>query len=513
MIVEFLLSPAMAADPSAVRSRALNEAGVADGPAVYVRLVRRSIDARSRHPRIRIRVEVSTEPPSALPEPLTSLRQADPRHRVVIVGSGPAGYFAALELLTRGLTPVVLERGSNVRSRRRDLRALTQYGVVNPHSNYCFGEGGAGTYSDGKLYTRSHKRGNVRNVLEMLVAHGASADILVDAHPHIGSNRLWAVVQNIRETILHYGGEVHFNAYVTDFILSHGVQQTQPTAIGVVLNGGSEVYGKAVILATGHSARDIFELCHRRGVAIEEKPFALGVRIEHPQELIDELQYHQVPRDPHLPASSYAIACQSGGRGVYSFCMCPGGIIVPAATAPGEIVVNGMSMSKRDSQYANSGLVVEVNGGITQQRAVEKAAFDAVEGGSQKAPAQRATDFVAGRESTSLPSSSYIPGIVPADLRTILPNEVSTRLADALVRFNHTMRGYLTNEAVLVATESRTSSPYRIPRNPQTLASVSVQGLYPCGEGAGYAGGIMSAALDGQRVAMAVAEYVSTRSG
>jgi uncharacterized FAD-dependent dehydrogenase len=520
MIVELLLGPIAAADPATVRSHALEQAGLADSPTAYVHVTRRSIDARSRRPLVRLRLEVSAEQPPTKPAPLTSLREADPTKRVVIVGAGPAGYFAAIELLRHGITPVVLDRGKDVRARRRDLRALMQDGIVNPHSNYCFGEGGAGTYSDGKLYTRAHKRGNVQDVLELLVAHGASADILVDAHPHVGSNKLWAVVQNIRETILRFGGEVRFNAFVTKFIIwpsaggrqpTASIQQPsansqRPTAVGVVLDDGTEVRGDAVILATGHSARDIFDLCIQSGVAIEVKPFALGVRIEHPQALIDEMQYHQSPRDPYLPASSYALTCQSDGRGVFSFCMCPGGIIVPSATAPGEIVVNGMSMSRRDSEFANSGLVVEVTGGLALQRAVEQAAFNALAGGSQQAPAQRADDFVAGRVSSTLPATSYIPGIATFDLRCILPAEVSARIADALKQFNTKMPGYLTNEAVLVAPESRTSSPFRMPRDPSTLESASHSALYPCGEGAGYAGGIMSAALDGQRVARAIAE-------
>lgn len=501
MIIELLLAPHEAASFALVRQAALAEAGIHDEANVHVRVVRRSIDARSRFPRVRLRVEISNAP-FAEPSPLSNMRQADATRRVVIVGAGPAGYFAALELLRHGITPVVLERGKDVRERRRDLRLLQQDGIVNPHSNYCFGEGGAGTYSDGKLYTRSDKRGNVRDVLEILVAHGAASDILVDAHPHVGSNKLWAVVQRIRETILAYGGEVHFNAYVNRLVYDAAKRRVY----GVGLEEGNEICGDAVILATGHSARDIVELIANAGVAIEEKPFALGVRIEHPQSLIDHAQYHSLPRDPLLPAASYSMVCQSGGRGVFTFCMCPGGIIVPASTSPGEIVVNGMSMSRRDSMFANSGLVVEVSGGIAAQRMVEQAAYESVPGGTQKAPAQRVADFVDNRVSTTLPSTSYIPGIESVDVRELLPHEVSQRLVDGIKQFEKKMRGYLTNDAIVVATESRTSSPIRVPRDSQTLESTTMERLYPCGEGAGYAGGIMSAAIDGQRVARAIAE-------
>lgn len=500
MIVELLLSPAVASDPASVRQEALLAAGFELEANKHVHVLRRSIDARSRNPRVRLRVEIA-EAPLAKPSPLSNLRHANSNRRVVIVGAGPAGYFAALELLRHGITPIVLERGKDVRERRRDLRALQQDGFVNPHSNYCFGEGGAGTYSDGKLYTRSDKRGNVRDVLEILVAHGASEDIMIDAHPHVGSNKLWAVVQRIRDTILHYGGEVRFNAYVNRLVYDEAKRRMY----GVGLEGGDEICGEAVILATGHSARDIVELLANAGVAIEEKPFALGVRIEHPQSLIDHAQYHHLPRDPLLPAASYSMVCQSGGRGVFSFCMCPGGIIVPASTAPGEIVLNGMSMSRRDSLFANSGLVVEISGGIAVQRKVEQAAYASVAGNTQKAPAQRVADFVDNRVSTTLPSTSYIPGIASVDVRALLPHEVSQRLVDGIKQFDKKMRGYLTNDAIVVATESRTSSPIRVPRDSDTLESTTMERLYPCGEGAGYAGGIMSAAIDGQRVARAIA--------
>ncbi len=502
MTISLQLRPSEAADPAFVRALALEEAGLSDNGVYVVTVIRRAIDARPKMPRVVVHVEISTEP-HPVPKPLSELRQANPEKRVVIVGAGPAGYFAALELLKYGITPVVVDRGKNVRDRRRDLRVLQQEGIVNPHSNYCFGEGGAGTYSDGKLHTRSDKRGNVRNVLELLVAHGASSNILVESHPHIGSNKLWMVVQRLRETIIEYGGQVHFNSYVTKFIAS----KTNPNRIiGVYIENGQEIMGDAVILATGHSARDIYKLCLQSGIAIQEKPYALGVRIEHPQEFIDTVQYHHSPRDPFLPPASYSLVCQVGNRGVFTFCMCPGGIIVPASTAPGEIVVNGMSMSKRDSRFANSGLVVEVSGGLSLQCETEQKAFAMVSGSTQKAPAQRVADFVNRKRSTSLPDTSYIPGIESVDLHKVLPSDVSIRIAEAIVQFNTRMRGYLTNDAIVVATESRTSSPVRILRDSKTLESVTMAGLYPCGEGAGYAGGIMSAALDGQRVARAIAK-------
>ncbi len=510
--VDVALDPASASNRSELESVIRHAAGAPATSTVVLR--KRSIDARSRQVLVRIRADVYVDGmPSTVPPIMAELPPADPRRRVIVIGSGPAGMFAALELLEHGITPVVLERGKDVRARRRDLRAIQQFGVVHPHSNYCFGEGGAGTYSDGKLYTRSHKRGNIEKVLRLLVEHGASPDILVDAHPHIGSNKLWLVVQAMRQRVLELGGEVHFDTWVSDFILStHGARRIR----GVVAND-REWLADAVIVATGHSARDIYHLCVRQGVHIEAKPFALGVRIEHPQALIDSVQYHRPQRDEHLPAASYSLVCQSNGRGVFSFCMCPGGIIVPAATAAGEIVVNGMSMSRRDSRFANSGTVVAIEeqdwqtyasegplAAMAYQADVERRAFDAVADGTQRAPAQRLTDFVARRQSATLPDSSYIPGLASVDLWSILPPAVSARLADAVTQWASQMRGYLTADAVMVATESRTSAPVRIPRDRTTLEHVGVAGLYPCGEGAGYAGGIVSAALDGQNVARAI---------
>lgn len=513
--VDITLDPATAADPQSVSAVACAHAG-ANVASSTVIVRKRSIDARSRNIHIRLRADVFIdELPVDIPHVTSGYLPANPKRRVVIVGSGPAGMFAALELLEHGITPIVLERGRDVRARRRDLRAIQQFGVVDPHSNYCFGEGGAGTYSDGKLYTRSHKRGNIEKVLRLLVEHGATEDILVDAHPHIGSNKLWLVVQAMRERILALGGEVRFGAHVVDFDLSANGDVIH----GVMLADGDHVRADAVVLATGHSARDVYYLCARRGIAMEAKPFALGVRVEHPQELIDEVQYHRSDRGPYLPAASYSLVCQSNNRGVFSFCMCPGGIIVPASTQPGEIVVNGMSMSRRDSRYANSGTVVAVEpedwshyenhgplAGLEYQAYVERRAFQAVNDSTQRAPAQRLVDFVAKRTSQSLPESSYIPGLASADLWDVLPQGISLRLAEAIRTWSGTMRGYLSSHAVMVATESRTSSPVRIPRDRNTYQHTHVSGLFPAGEGAGYAGGIVSAALDGQNVAKAIAQ-------
>ncbi len=509
--VELALAPSEAADPVIVRAAALEAAGAAPDGALSHRVMRRSIDARSRPPRVRLRVELLTgndaDAGADAPPPLRDVRNAPVVH---IVGCGPAGLFCALRAIELGLRPVLLERGRDVRARRRDLAAINRQHVVDPDSNYCFGEGGAGTYSDGKLYTRSNKRGDVRGVLTRLVAYGASRDILVDAHPHVGTNKLPGIITAMREAILAAGGEVHFGRRVTDLLLDKGRLRAVRT------HDGTELGVERLVLATGHSARDVFRLLHQRGVRIERKDFALGVRVEHPQAVIDAMQYHCVTRDPLLPPASYSLVEQVDGHGVYSFCMCPGGIIAPCATAPDEVVTNGWSPSKRNNPFANSGLVVDTRSmridggalaGMDAQRAVEHAAWHAA-GGSQRAPAQRLDDFIAGRLSADLPECSYPPGIVSAQLRELLPAPVAHRLREALVRVGRRMRGYRTNEAVLVAVESRTSSPVRIPRDPDTLEHPDVAGLYPCGEGAGYAGGIVSAAMDGMRVAERIAAVV-----
>ncbi len=482
-------------------------------------IVRRSIDARKRNPiyvyRLRYFID---EPPVEKSTILSTLQPVKDRPKVLIVGAGPAGYFAAIELIELGMRPIIFEQGKDVRARRKDLKAIQQDGIVNDKSNYCFGEGGAGTYSDGKLYTRSHKRGKIIKVLELLVEHGAQSDILIDAHPHIGSNKLPKIVQNLRETIEKYGGEVHFDASMTDLILEKG------KCNGVIVNGEVRYLGVAVILATGHSARDVYKLLDHKGIKIEAKPFALGVRIEHPQSIIDEVQYSRKERGDKLPAASYSLACQVNERGVFSFCMCPGGLVVPAATAPGEIVVNGMSLSRRDSPFANAGTVVAVEkedlkpyedqgvfGGLAFQQAVEQKMFSFGDG-SQRGPAQRLTDFVSGSLSKDLPPSSYIPTLYPAPLHELLPQGIYSRLQQGVQQFGKMMKGYYTEEANVIGVESRTSSPVKIPRNKDNYMHEDAEALFPCGEGAGYAGGIVSAAMDGQNVAKAVVQYLNIKT-
>ncbi len=512
-LLELALDLDHADDIAAQRSLAGALLGIDESLIAGIRIRKRSIDARGATIRIRMQAEVyhnEVMPQEDLPRP--DYRPVTGNRRVVIVGAGPAGLFAALRLIELGVRPIVLERGKDVRSRRRDLAAIQRHGIVNPDSNYCFGEGGAGTYSDGKLYTRSTKRGSVESVLRTLVAHGAREDILIDAHPHIGSNKLPIVVAAIRASILAAGGEIRFESRVVDF-----VRDAAGRMLGVRTANGEETLGEAVILATGHSARDILALLHRSNILIEPKPFAMGVRIEHPQSLVDRVQYHNPVRDPRLPAASYRLACTVAERGVFSFCMCPGGFIVPSATEGDEVVVNGMSLSRRDSPFANSGMVVGVEpadlapyaehgplAGIAYQKALEQMACSAG-GGMQRAPGQRLTDFVAGRESATLPAASYKPGLTPAPLHELLPPALSERLQAGLKNFGRSMRGYMTEEAVLVGVESRTSSPVRVPRNPDTLEHPTVQRLFPCGEGAGFAGGIVSAALDGIRAADAAA--------
>ena len=513
--IELSVLPQDVENEALILQRAVKKGRIKPEQVKSFRILRRSIDARGRQAFFRFRVALYLGE-VYVPEPaiLDRFRKTDGKKKAIIVGAGPAGYFAALELLELGIKPIVFDQGKDVQTRRRDLRAIQQYGQVNPHSNYCFGEGGAGTYSDGKLYTRSHKRGNIEKAMRLFVEHGAESDILIDAHPHIGSNKLPKIVANIRETILHHGGEVHFDSQVTDLVIQDGQMK------GVIVNDAEEHLAPAVILATGHSARDIYSLLDQRGITIQRKPFALGVRIEHPQRLIDQIQYKQSPREENLPASSYRLACQVDGRGVFSFCMCPGGLVVPASTAPGEIVVNGMSMSRRDSKYANSGTVVSVEledlipfeksgvfAGLEFQRSVEQAMFNFGDG-SQKAPAQRMTDFVQGKLSADLPESSYIPGLIPGPLHELLPTSIYQRLCRGVQEFGRKMKGYFTEEANVIGTESRTSSPVRIPRAPKTMMHEDADGLFPSGEGAGYAGGIISAAMDGQNVARAVARFL-----
>jgi len=501
-------------DEDFIRRKLLDKLGLKHDRKIYYSLVKKSLDSRKAVPFFVMRYLVGTKNPVETDADRISFNYSRSRKgvRVAIIGAGPAGYFAALECLEHGLTPVVIERGKDVRARRRDLRAIQQEGVVNPHSNYCFGEGGAGTYSDGKLYTRAKKRGKILKTLKILVDHGAKSDILYEAHPHIGSNKLPAIIAAIRQTIEDNGGQVLFDSWVTGLELAEGKCHS------VVTHQGQTIEADHFILATGHSARDIFFLLNRSGLALEPKPFALGVRIEHPQALIDEIQYGQCPRHTNLPAASYSVVSQVDDKGVFSFCMCPGGLIVPAATAPGEIVVNGMSLSRRDSAYANSGVVTELSteellsygydgvfGNLNFQAEVEQTLFRYGDG-SQKAPAQNMIDFINGKTMLELNDCSYIPGIYRAPLHELLPSFIYERLRDGLARFSQRLKGYFTDQANVIATESRTSSPVRIPRDRITCLHPQLDNFYPCGEGAGYAGGILSAAMDGQRVVRAIVQ-------
>lgn len=476
---------------------------------------KKSIDARSKFPVFRYLIDVYVdEKPEETPQRIF-YKPVKSDKKVIVIGFGPAGMFAALRLIELGIKPIVIERGKDVQSRRRDIRAIQQEHLINPDSNYCFGEGGAGAYSDGKLYTRSTKRGDVKRILSILVQHGASEEILIDTHPHIGSNRLPKIVAAIRETLLNNGGEIKFNSKVTDFILKDN------KLVGVNVNNELDVFADAVILATGHSARDIFYLLHKKEIQIEPKPFAMGVRIEHPQALINEIQYHTKVKHENLPAASYSLACNIDRRGVYSFCMCPGGIIVPSATASEEIVVNGMSVSKRNSPFANSGFVVEVTekewqkysadypfSGLNLQMELERNAYR-LANKTQSAPAQRVTDFVNGKFSSTLPKSSYIPGLTSAELNKELPKFITSRLINSFKVFDKKMHGYYSEDAVLVGVESRTSSPIRIPRVKDTMMHPQISGLFPSGEGSGYAGGIVSASIDGENSADSVAKFLN----
>jgi uncharacterized FAD-dependent dehydrogenase len=516
--VEVNLTPEEAFDKALVKPALFQKLHLTDDGGVFLQPLRRSIDARGKEVIVNFLVEViSKKEAGSVIAYKKSYPNVSNAPAAIIVGSGPAGMFAAIRLIELGIKPILLERGKDVQSRRRDIAAINKADIVNPESNYCFGEGGAGTYSDGKLYTRSKKRGDIRRILEILVAHGAKEEILYDAHPHIGTNKLPLLVAELRESIKNAGGEIHFNTKVTDFLLRGNEM------LGVITEDGTKWEAASVLLATGHSARDVFELLHQRGIAIEAKPFALGVRVEHAQSLIDQVQYHcKTDRGPYLPASSYSLVHQAKvngkERGVFSFCMCPGGFIVPAATAPGEVVVNGMSPSRRDSKFANSGIVMSIEesdyqkfsrfgalAGLHFQSEVEKRACS-LAGGTQIAPAQRLIDFVNGKRSASLLPTSYQPGLESITMDDVLPPFIADGLRQGFRNFGSKVRGYLTNEAQVVGVESRTSSPVRIPRDKETLEHVSVKNFFPCGEGAGYAGGILSAAMDGERCAEAMAK-------
>ncbi|MDP4845012.1 MAG: FAD-binding protein [Salibacteraceae bacterium] len=517
-VLSFQTDPETAASPPLLQREVARELRISPSEIRHVEIEKRSIDARQRQVKINLKVTVYVgedfrESEMDMPG-YKEVKDAEP---VIIVGAGPAGLFAALKCIESGLKPIVLERGKDIRARRRDLKALNQQHLVNPDSNYCFGEGGAGTYSDGKLYTRSKKRGDVQRILELLVAFGATRDILREAHPHIGTNKLPGIIQAMRERIIAQGGEVCFEKRVTDFILK-GNQ-----IAGVETQNGEQWKAKHVILATGHSARDIFELLHHKGIEIEAKPFALGVRAEHPQAFVDSAQYKCDVRGEFLPPAPYSIVKQVNGRGVYSFCMCPGGIIAPCATAPGEVVTNGWSPSKRDQSTANSGVVVELHledfkdfaafgplAGMEFQKQIEQRAWH-LAGETQRVPAQRLADFVNGKRSADIPKTSYVPGTASVNMGEVLPAFIHHALQKGFQEFDQSMHGYLTNEAVVHAPESRTSSPVRIPRDRDSLQHIRINGLYPCGEGAGYAGGIVSAAIDGEKCAEKIAETVCSQ--
>lgn len=526
--VSIQVLPEEAANNTVLQERLAQKLGVAPSRIQGFRIHRQSIDARSRTVRINLVVKafVDETPQPRVPMVFRFERLPADARRVIIIGAGPAGLFAALQLIELGIRPIILERGKDVKSRRPDLAQLNREGILNEDSNYCFGEGGAGTYSDGKLYTRSNKRGSIERILELLVHFGADERILAESHPHIGTNKLPGIISAMRERIIDCGGEVHFNQRVEQL----QIDRSELTAVHT--RSGDRFAGDAFILATGHSARDIFGMMARQGLEIEAKPFALGVRIEHPQALIDAIQYHcprEGGRSPYLPPASYSLVEQVQQRGVFSFCMCPGGIIATASTAPGELVVNGWSPSKRNNPYANSGMVVQVEQAdafrylqriqpgrhkaadpllmMRFQQAVEQQAFDAG-GGKFVAPAQRMADFTQRKVSATLPPSSYIPGLQTAGLDEVLPPFIYHALAEGFQAFGRKMKGYFTNEAVVVATESRTSSPVRIPRDPDTLQHTQIPGLFPCGEGPGYAGGIVSAAMDGENCALATARYL-----
>lgn len=518
--LQLRVAPATAASRELLENELRLELSMAPGDVLHFQLRRRSIDARGRKIHINLTVDVSVNEQLPAEKIQFEFRDVSSAAKTChIIGAGPAGLFAALLCLEKGVKPVVIERGKDVQKRRRDLAAITREHLVNPESNYCFGEGGAGTYSDGKLYTRSGKRGDIDRVLKMLVFHGAGEDILIDAHPHIGTNKLPQLIQNMRQTIIEHGGEIHFETKLKDFRIAND----RVSHITIIAGGAEEEWPvQSLLLATGHSARDIYYLLHQKGLLLEAKPFAAGVRVEHPQELIDSIQYHcgstqevKAARE-YLPAASYSLVHQVKGRGVYSFCMCPGGIIAPCATAQEEIVTNGWSPSKRNNPYANSGIVVGLGledflgyqkagalAGLEFQKQLEQAAWRAG-GKTQVAPAQRLMDFIGGKSSATLPDCSYTPGIKSAGLQQVLGKLIGPALREGFKGFGGKMRGYLTNEAVVVGVESRTSTPVRIPRDTDMLHHPQLKNLYPCGEGAGFAGGIVSAAMDGERCAAMV---------
>ncbi|SEK58335.1 hypothetical protein SAMN04487910_0878 [Aquimarina amphilecti] len=510
------VSPEIAVDPDRLKIVVSKKNGISVDEIRHIQVLKRSIDARQKAIKVNLKIKVFVQEDfEEIPIQLPDYPDVSNASEVVIIGAGPAGLFAALRCVELGYKPIVLERGKDVRERRRDLKAINRDHIVNEDSNYCFGEGGAGTYSDGKLYTRSKKRGDVNRILQLLVGFGATDQILVEAHPHIGTNKLPAIIAAIRQKIRAHGGEVHFETRVTDFSIKNDEIHS------VSLHNGDSITTNKVILATGHSARDVFELLHKKKIEIEAKPFALGVRVEHSQQLIDQIQYKCEVRGPYLPPSPYSIVKQVDGRGMYSFCMCPGGVIAPCATSPGEVVTNGWSPSKRDQPTSNSGIVVELRledfkdfskygplSGMYFQKSIEQKSWH-LAGETQRVPAQRLADLTKGKVSVDLPETSYKPGLSSIDMGEVFPKFIHKTLQHGFKAFDKSMKGYLTNEAVVHAPESRTSSPVRIPRDRKTLEHTQIKGLYPCGEGAGYAGGIISAAIDGEKCAAACIKTIN----
>ena len=517
LLVVLTVSPEASADEGIILRQCAKLAGYSPGDIAALRIIKKSVDARQKSIKVNLTVEVIKHGEDSL----TMVQPFQPvdvslAREVIIIGAGPAGLFAALRLTELGLRPVIIERGKLVQARKIDIARIGREQIINTESNYCFGEGGAGTYSDGKLFSRSRKRGDNRRVLELFCYHGANPEILYEAHPHIGSDKLPSIISGIRESIVNAGGVFITEKKITDIIIEGQAVK------GVVDSDNGKYLSSDIILATGHSARDIYDICRRRNITYTFKPFAAGVRVEHPQELIDRIRYHGSTRGNFLPAASYSLVCQADGKGVFSFCMCPGGFIIPSATSQEEVVVNGMSPSARNSPYANSGIVCEISpdylkafsgygetAGLEFQKDLEHKAWE--QGGcTQRAPAQRLTDFIAGKMSGSLPGVSYFPGVTPSPMHSWLPGTMVKRLREGFMHFGTVMKGFVTDQAVILGVESRTSSPVRILRNDKKLEHISIAGLYPCGEGSGYSGGIVSSAVDGMRVAEAIArKYAS----
>lgn len=525
-LLQYTTSPYISENYKFFLQEIATQLSIKESEIKHIQILNKSVDARSRNIKINIKCNVYVNEPF-IEKPIQAnynKLQANTK-KVIIVGAGPAGLFAALKLIEKGIKPIIIERGKTIRERRRDLANINKKHIINPDSNYCFGEGGAGTYSDGKLYTRSTKRGDVTKILEALVFHGANPNILFEAHPHVGTNKLPNIIENIRETILNFGGEFHFNSRVTDFLIKNN-ETNGVVVYNVLSEQTNELFCDALILATGHSARDIYEWFYKNNFAIEAKPFAMGVRVEHQQETIDHIQYQcsshseWEEKRTYLPPAPYSWVKQVNNRGVYSFCMCPGGIIAPCATSPGEIVTNGWSPSKRNNPYSNSGIVVSIGledllpykkygalAGLQFQKELEQMAWQKGNN-DQTAPAQRLHDFTQNKFSTSLPTCSYPPGVKSSPLHEWLPPVIGKNLQQAFIETGKKMKGYLTNDAIIVGVESRTSTPVRIPRDKETLQHPQLKKLYPCGEGAGYAGGIISAAIDGERCASAISEIL-----